>query len=82
MARKPRPSKKLANVLAELGRGQYLQKLMRVTRQGTPEVVWSFEPSGKHCAQRTAEMAIKSPLLRANADGLFGEESSQTWVAV
>lgn len=81
MARKLKPSKRVMFVVEKLKAGQFLCKYQRVNRQGNPEVVYSFEPSGRLCTPGTAKAAIRSGQIKANNDGLFGEDSSQTWAA-
>lgn len=61
--------------------GQRLCKFLRKKEDLSTEVVFAFEPKGRRVALKSAQEAIASGLLRAQGDGLFGEETSQTWVA-
>ena len=61
--------------------GQKLTKLLRRNQLGMTEIEFAFEPGGKHVPTGTANAAIASGLLRPTGDGLFGAETSQTWVA-
>jgi hypothetical protein len=60
---------------------QRLCKSFRMKNNGTMEVSYLLEPSGLPVPVKTAEEALKTGLLVAAADGLFGAESSQTWCA-
>lgn len=59
--------------------GQTLCLGHRVREIGPP-LCW-FEPSGRSTRHRSALDAIASGHLVPSADGLFGQESAQTWRA-
>ncbi len=40
-----------------------------------------IEPGGRRVGAVTADIAIRSGLLAPNGDGLFGDDTSQTWRA-
>jgi len=61
--------------------GQTLCKFLRQKETGETETVFFFEPSGRRCGPKSAVAAIDAGLLKPSGDGLFGQESSQTWTA-
>ncbi|TNC14884.1 hypothetical protein FF100_04715 [Methylobacterium terricola] len=58
-----------------------LCRTFRMKETGEGETLFAFEPSGRSCGPKSAEAAIGSGWLVPQADGLFGAESSQTFVA-
>jgi hypothetical protein len=60
---------------------QRLCKSFRMKNSGQVEIRYLLEPSGHPVTEKVAEAAIKTGLLVASNDGLFGEASSQTWSA-
>jgi hypothetical protein len=48
---------------------------------GDTEVTFYFEPGGKRCGPKSAALATESGFLTPNEDGLFGGNTSQTWIA-
>jgi hypothetical protein len=61
------------------GGGQTLCITYRPREIGPP-VCW-FEPSGRTVAHLSVMEAIASGLLVSGGDGLFGDETAQTWRA-
>lgn len=45
------------------------------------KISWSLEPSGRAVEMQTAEQIIAAGLLIPQHDGLFGDDTSQTWGA-
>jgi hypothetical protein len=85
--RKPKRQRRLKQypervlrVLATVNKGgQVLIREHRHDRNGNPEEVFHFEPSGRHCPPASAREAIASGLLHPRGDGLFGFDTSQSW---
>lgn len=61
--------------------GEKLCKCIRQKTTGETEVEFAYEPSARRVPAKTAQEAIKSGFLRPACDGLFGEDTSQTWTA-
>lgn len=61
--------------------GKKLCKTLRKTAEGKTEVEFSLEPVARRIPVKDAQEAIASTLLAPSGDGLFGEETSQTWIA-
>lgn len=61
--------------------GQKLTKLLRRNQIGMTETEFAFEPGGKHVPTKSAKQAIESGFLKPMGDGLFGDDTSQTWGA-
>lgn len=81
MARKKKPSKRLMTMLSRLESGERLCKSLRMKETGETEVLFNYEPSGRAASSWAAARAIREGLVRPVGDGLFGGETSQTWVA-
>lgn len=73
--------KRVWRVIDRARRGEKLCKLLRQSGNGNVLIEFAFEPSSKRAPTRDAQRAIASGLLRAQGDGLFGDETSQTWIA-
>ncbi|MET7242466.1 hypothetical protein ABZT49_03800 [Methylobacterium sp. EM32] len=80
-ARTPRPFEKLParvrRIVERCRAGQTLCLAHRVREIGPP-LCW-FEPSGRPTRHRSALDAIASGHLVPSTDGLFGEDTAQTW---
>lgn len=76
-----RLAKRVWRVIDSARGGQTLCKSLRKKETGETEVEYAFEPSLKHVPAKSAKEAIASGFLKARGDGLFGDDSSQTWVA-
>lgn len=61
--------------------GKKVCKFLRKMETGDTDITYAFEPTGRRIPTKSAMAAIESGLLRPMGDGLFGEETSQTWVA-
>ena len=81
MSKKRKIPRTVLAVVENLKRGQTLCKLLRRKETGETEVIFFYEPSGRQCGPKTAQKAIAAGLLKPSGDGLFGPESSQTWIA-
>jgi len=73
--------KRVQRAIISVQRGHLLCRTFRVKEDGSGETTFAFEPSGRRCGRLTAEAAIASGYLAPQADGLFGEETAQTFVA-
>jgi len=73
--------KRVWRVIDDVRDGQRLCKFLRQKEDLSTEIVFALEPRGRRVATKSAQDAIASGLLKGAGDGLFGEETSQTWVA-
>lgn len=73
--------KRVQGVIDRVKGGQRLCKFFRNTENGGVEIVFLFEPSGKKAPPKSSMQAIDSGELKPVSDGLFGAETSQTWIA-
>lgn len=48
---------------------------------GETEDSFFFEPGGRYIPEKSARAAIKCGALKPSGDGLFGADTSQTWVS-
>lgn len=71
--------KRVAVVLATMQAGKKLCKSLRMKESGTTEVVYGYEPRGRRVGIKMAELAIRDGHVIPAGDGLFGDETSQTW---
>lgn len=81
MSQKPKPWKNAIKLADKCRAGKKLCCSIRQTEEIGAGVVFHLEPGGEHVGRRTAENAIKHALVIPSNDGLFGPETSQTWVA-
>ena len=73
--------KRLQALIDRLTRGEKLCKSVRKKETGEPEVLFHYEPSGRSAPPGTALKAISGGHVKPTGDGLFGDDTSQTWVA-
>lgn len=73
--------KRVQRVIDKIRGGEKLCKSFRNKLGGEVEVLFTFEPSGRRAPPKTSGDAIESGLLKALGDGLFGDDTSQTWAA-
>lgn len=73
--------KRVWNVIDRVRDGGKLCKFLRPVNGLEDDTQFFIEPQGRRVPAKSAQEAIKSGLLRPTGDGLFGEETSQTWVA-
>jgi len=79
---KPRKiGKRLQALIDRLQHGEKLCKSIRLKEDSVTEVTWHYEPSGKTASSWASSKAIELGLIKPAGDGLFGGETSQTWVA-
>lgn len=69
--------KRVWRVIDQVRGGQKLCKF----RTGAETIEFVLEPRAIPIAPKAANAAIASGLLRPQGDGLFGADTSQTWVA-
>lgn len=70
----------LAGVIQALKqKGTALHRTYRGKRGGGGETLFCIEPSGIPVKEKAARLAIASGRLCAQADGLFGADTAQTW---
>jgi hypothetical protein len=73
--------KRVWKVIDRVRDGGKLCKFLRPIDGLEGDTQFFIEPKGSRIAAKSAQEAIKSGLLKPVGDGLFGEETSQTWVA-
>jgi hypothetical protein len=73
--------KHVQSVISKCRNGEKLTKSLRMKETGETEVSFAFEPSGRRAPPKSSADAISSGLLLPCGDGLFGAETSQSWVA-
>jgi hypothetical protein len=73
--------KRIWRVVDRCRGGERLCKSLRQTEHGETVVEFAFEPSARRVAPALARAAIETPFLKPVGDGLFGDETSQTWIA-
>lgn len=76
----PKLSKRVLQIVEACRHGERLCKSLRIKDSGEHEVRFHFEPSGRRAPEKSSAAAIASGLLFPGGDGLFGDDSSQTWV--
>jgi hypothetical protein len=76
-----RVPQRVLSVIDKLNGGQRLCKSFRYKESGDTEITFTLEPSGKRVGPKSAQAAIETGRLRPLGDGLFGNETSQTWGA-
>lgn len=69
------------SVIDQVRDGGKLCKFLRPVSGLEDDTQFFIEPQGRRVPAKSAQEAIASGLLQAQCDGLFGEETSQTWVA-
>ena len=80
MAKAKQIPKRVAAVLANLRQGKKLCKSLRMKESGVTEVIYAYEPgNGRPLGVKTIELCIKDGHIVPAGDGLFGDETSQTW---
>lgn len=72
--------KRIAALLYNLRNGRKLCKSLRLKDGGLTEVIYAYEPGGKTVGIKTAELAIRNGHVVPCGDGLFGNDTSQTWI--
>lgn len=73
--------KRVWRVIDAARNGKKLCKTLRKTAEGKTDVEFSLEPVARRVPLKDAQEAIASALLVPTGDGLFGDETSQTWIA-
>lgn len=66
-------------VVDRVRKGERLQRTFCTKANGEKETLFSFQPSGRPAPPKSSQDAIDSGLLRALGDGLFGDDTSQTY---
>ena len=73
--------KRVWNIIDQVRDGNRLCKFLRPSQGLEDDTQFFIEPHGYRVATKSAQEAIASGFLQAQGDGLFGEETSQTWIA-
>lgn len=73
--------KRVWSVIDRVREGGKLCKFFRPIADSEDDTQFFIEPQGRRVAPKSAQEAIKSGLLQPAGDGLFGAETSQTWIA-
>lgn len=81
MTKQPKPWRRAERIAEQCKAGKTLCRFNRQTETGQTEVVFFLEPGDRQVGTRSAENAIRHGLLIPQADGLFGPDSSQAWIA-
>lgn len=77
-----KPWKRAERIAEQCRSGKTLHCYNRQTETGSTEIVYFLEPGGRQVGAKSALNAIRHGLLIPSGDGLFGAESSQTWIAL
>lgn len=72
--------KRVWSVIDRVRDGGKLCKFLHPVNGLEDDTQFFIEPQGRRVAAKSAQEAIKSGLLRPAGDGLFGEDTSQTWI--
>jgi hypothetical protein len=77
--RKPKgPGKRIEALVRRLAGGERIIK--QLPKDAGDKVHFWFEPSSKPVPPKTFERALADGLVKPVNDGLFDEDTSQTWV--
>jgi len=71
--------KRVQSLLDQLNRGQTIIK--QLPRDPTEKVHFFYHPSSKIVPPKTFEKALGLGLVKPSGDGLFGDDTSQTWIS-
>jgi len=73
--------KRILRLLERMHRGERLTRQLRPWRENVAsDPIFRLEPSGREVATKTAYAAIGGGFVTPAGDGLFGAESTQTYL--